>query len=186
MTHYTEFVKLHMSKLDKTIPAKERFKMIAKMWQASKEAQPVKDVKAVRAIRAVKEAKGGDFMDMFPVLKMMGAGLKEVKAKPAKRSVKAVKDAKGGDFMDMFPVLKMMGAGLKEVKAKRSVKAVKGGSLHDIHDLSDDDEEAQPPSVNVINKLKSNVIKRGGFQGFQGHYPDAINESVMQQLVKKR
>jgi len=150
MTHYTEFVKLHMSKLDKSIPAKERFKMIAKMWQASKEAQPVKDVKAVRAIRAVKEAKGGDFMDMFPVLKFMGAGLK------------------------------------KEVKSKRSVKSVKGGSLNDIHDLSDDDEEAQLPSVNVINKLKSNVIKRGGYQGFQGHYPDAINESVMQQLVKKR
>ena len=159
MTLYTDFVKLHMSKLDKTIPAKERFKMIAKMWSASKEAQPVKevkDVKAVRAVRAVKEAKGGDFMDFFPVLKAMGAGLKEVKAvkaKPAKHSVKA--------------------------------KAVKGGSLNDIHDLSDDDDEAQPPSAAVINKLKSNVIKRGGYNSFQGHYPDAINESVMQQLVKK-
>ena len=155
MTLYTDFVKLHMAKLDKTIPAKERFKMIAKLWSASKEAQPakeVKDVKAVRAVRAVKEAKGGDFWDFFPVLKAMGAGLKEVKAKPAKRSVKA--------------------------------KAVKGGSLNDIHDLSDTDDE-QPPSVAVINKLKSNVIKRGGYQGFQGHYPDAINESVMQQLVKK-
>ena len=153
MTLYTDFVKLHMSKLDKTIPAKERFKMIANMWSASKVAQPakeVKDVKAARAIKAVKEAKGGDFFDYFPVLKAMGAGLKEVKAKPA----------------------------------KRSVKAVKGGSLNDIHDLSDDDE-AQPPSVNVINKLKSNVIKRGGYNSFQGHYPDAINESVMQQLVKK-
>ena len=153
MTLYTDFVKLHMSKLDKTIPAKERFKMIAKMWSAAKVAQPakeVKDVKAVRAVRAVKEAKGGDFWDFFPVLKAMGAGLKEVKAKPA----------------------------------KRSVKAVKGGSLNDIHDLSDTDDE-QPPSAAVINKLKSNVIKRGGYQGFQGHYPDAINESVMQQLVKK-
>ena len=140
MTHYTDFVKLHMAKLGKSIPAKERFKMIAKLWAASKEAQPakeVKDVKAVRAVRAVKEAKGGD--------------LKEVKAKPA----------------------------------KRSVKAVKGGSLNDIHDLSDTDDEAQPPSAAVINKLKSNVIKRGGYQGYQGHYPDAINESVMQQLVKK-
>ena len=156
MTLYTDFVKLHMAKLDKSIPAKERFKMIAKMWSASKEAQPVKevkDVKAARAVRAVKEAKGGDFWDFFPVLKAMGAGLKEVKAKPA----------------------------------KRSVKAVKGGSLNDIHDLSDDDDddEAQPQSAAVINKLKSNVIKRGGYQGFQGHYPDAINESVMQQLVKK-
>ncbi len=158
MTHYTEFVKLHMAKLDKTIPAKERFKTIAKMWQASKEAQPVKDVKAVRAIKAVNEAKGGsfDFMDLFPVLKAMGAGLKPVK------SVKAV----------------------KAKPAKRSVKAVKGGSLNDIHDLSDNDDE-QPPSANVINKLKSNVIKRGGYNSFQGHYPDAINESVMQQLVKK-
>ena len=154
MTLYTDFVKLHMAKLDKSIPAKERFKMIAKMWSASKVAQPakeVKDVKAVRAVRAVKEAKGGDFMDFFPVLKAMGAGLKEVKAKPA----------------------------------KRSVKAVKGGSLNDIHDLSDDDDDEQPQSTAVINKLKSNVIKRGGYQGFQGHYPDAINESVMQQLVKK-
>ena len=159
MTHYTDFVKLHMSKLDKTIPAKERFKMIAKLWSAAKVAQPakeVKDVKAARAVRAVKEAKGGDFFDFFPVLKAMGAGLKEAKAKPAKRSVKA--------------------------------KAVKGGSLNDIHDLSDDDDdddEAQPQSAAVINKLKSNVIKRGVYQGFQGHYPDAINESVMQQLVKK-
>ena len=157
MTLYTDFVKLHMAKLDKTIPAKERFKMIAKMWSASKVAQPVKevkDVKAARAVRAVKEAKGGDFWDFFPVLKAMGAGLKEVKAKPAKRSVKA--------------------------------KAVKGGSLNDIHDLSDnDDDDEQPQSAAVINKLKSNVIKRGGYQGFQGHYPDAINESVMQQLVKK-
>ena len=157
MTLYTDFVKLHMAKLDKTIPAKERFKMIAKMWSASKEAQPVKevkDVKAARAVRAVKEAKGGDFWDFFPVLKAMGAGLKEVKAKPAKRSIKA--------------------------------KAVKGGSLNDIHDLSDDDDDdEQPQSAAVINKLKSNVIKRGGYQGFQGHYPDAINESVMQQLVKK-
>ena len=155
MTLYTDFVKLHMAKLDKTIPAKERFKMIAKMWSASKEAQPVKevkDVKAVRAVRAVKEAKGGDFMDFFPVLKAMGAGLKEVKAKPA----------------------------------KRSVKAVKGGSLNDIHDLSDDDDDdEQQQSTAVINKLKSNVIKRGGYNSFQGHYPDAINESVMQQLVKK-
>ena len=154
MTLYTDFVKLHMAKLDKTIPAKERFKMIAKMWSASKEAQPVKevkDVKAVRAVRAVKEAKGGDFMDFFPVLKAMGAGLKEVKAKPA----------------------------------KRSVKAVKGGSLNDIHDLSDNDDDEQPQSAAVINKLKSNVIKRGGYNSFQGHYPDAINESVMQQLVKK-
>ena len=154
MTLYTDFVKLHMAKLDKTIPAKERFKMIAKMWSESKEpAKEVKDVKAVRAVRAVKEAKGGDFMDFFPVLKAMGAGLKEVKAVKAK-------------------------------PAKRSVKAVKGGSLNDIHDLSDTDDE-QPPSAAVINKLKSNVIKRGGYQGYQGHYPDAINESVMQQLVKK-
>ena len=154
MTLYTDFVKLHMAKLDKSIPAKERFKMIAKMWSASKEpVKEVKDVKAAWAVRAVKEAKGGDFMDFFPVLKAMGAGLKEVKAKPAKRSVKA--------------------------------KAVKGGSLNDIHDLSDDDDDEQPQSAAVINKLKSNVIKRGGYQGFQGHYPDAINESVMQQLVKK-
>ncbi len=159
MTLYTEFVKLHMKTLDKSIPAKERFKTIAKMWQASKEAQPVKDVKAVRAIKAVNEAKGGsfDFMDLFPVLKVMGAGLKPVKA------VKAV----------------------KAKPAKRSVKAVKGGSLNDIHDLSDNDDDEQPPSANVINKLKSNVIKRGGYNSFQGHYPDAIIESVMQQLVKK-
>ena len=156
MTLYTDFVKLHMAKLDKTIPAKERFKMIAKLWSAAKVAQPakeVKDVKAARAVRAVKEAKGGDFFDFFPVLKAMGAGLKEVKAKPAKRSIKA--------------------------------KAVKGGSLNDIHDLIDDDDDEQQQSTAVINKLKSNVIKRGGYQGFQGHYPDAINESVMQQLVKK-
>jgi len=99
-----------MAKLGKSIPAKERFKMIAKLWAASKEAQPAAQPAAkaaqpaARAIKAVKEAKGGDFMDFFPVLKAMGAGLKEVKAKakPAKRSVKA--------------------------------KAVKGGSLNDIHD----------------------------------------------------
>ncbi len=152
MTNYTDFVKLHMSKLDKSIPAKERFKMIAKMWQANKPAgtEVVKAVKAVKA-KAVK-AKGGDFMDMFPVLKLFGGGdMKANKAKPAKRSAKA-----------------------------------KGGALVDMHELSDDDDEQALPSVSVIEKLKSNTIKRGGYNGFQGHYPDAINESVMQQLVKKR
>ncbi len=152
MTHYTDFVKLHMAKLDKSIPAKERFKMIAKMWQANKPAgkEVVKAVKEVKA-KAVK-AKGGDFMDMFPVLKLFGGGdMKANKAKPVKRSAKA-----------------------------------KGGALVDMHELSDDDDEQAPQSVNVIEKLKANTIKRGGYQGFQGHYPDAINESVMQQLVKKR
>jgi len=150
--HYTDFVKLHMAKLDKSIPAKERFKMIAKMWQESKPAgkEVVKAVKAVKA-KAVK-AKGAGFMDMFPVLKLISGGdMKANKAKPAKRSAKA-----------------------------------KGGALVDMHELSDDDDEQAPQSVSVIEKLKSNTIKRGGYQGFQGHYPDAINESVMQQLVKKR
>ena len=59
MTQYTDFVKLHMAKLDKSIPAKERFKMIAKMWQESKPAGK-EVVKAVKA-KATK-AKGGDFM----------------------------------------------------------------------------------------------------------------------------
>ncbi len=152
MTNYTDFVKLHMAKLDKSIPAKERFKMIAKMWQANKPAgtEVVKAVKAVKA-KATK-AKGGGFMDMFPVLKLFGGGdMKANKAKPAKRSAKA-----------------------------------KGGALVDMHELSDDDDEQALPSVNVIEKLKANTIKRGGYNGFQGHYPDAINESVMQQLVKKR
>jgi len=150
--HYTDFVKLHMAKLDKSIPAKERFKMIAKMWQESKPAgkEVVKAVKAVKA-KAVK-AKGAGFMDMFPVLKLISGGdMKANKAKPAKRSAKA-----------------------------------KGGALVDMHELSDDDDEQTLPSVSVIEKLKANTIKRGGYQGFQGHYPDAINESVMQQLVKKR
>ncbi len=155
MTNYTDFVKLHMSKLDKTIPAKERFKMIAKMWQANKPAgtEVVKAVKAVKA-KAVK-AKGGDFL---------------TNVIDAMNEVEAVK-AKGGN--------------MKANKAKRSAKA-KGGALVDMHELSDDDDEQALPSVNVIEKLKANTIKRGGYQGFQGHYPDAINESVMQQLVKKR
>ncbi len=154
--HYTDFVKLHMAKLDKSIPAKERFKMIAKMWQANKPAgtEVVKAVKAVKA-KAVK-AKGGDLFQ----------GLAE-----------AVKEA---------DAIKAKGGNMKANKAKRSAKA-KGGALVDMHALSDDDDDEQAPqSVNVIEKLKANTIKRGGYQGFQGHYPDAINESVMQQLVKKR
>ena len=130
MTQYTDFVKLHMAKLDKSIPAKERFRMIAKMWQESKPAGK-EVVKAVKADKPVK--------------------------------AKAV----------------------KAVKAKAS--KAKGGALVDMHELSDDDDDEQAlPSVYVIEKLKANTIKRGGYQGFQGHYPDAINESVMQQLVKKR
>ena len=54
-----------------------------------------------------------------------------------------------------------------------------------MHALSDDDSDEAPQSVSAIENLKSNTIKRGGYKGFQGHYPDAINESVMQQLVKK-
>ncbi len=132
MTNYTDFVKLQMDKLDKSIPAKERFKTIAKMWQANKPAgtEVVKAVKAVKA-KAVK-AKGAGFMDMFPVLKLIGGGdMKANKAKPAKRSAKA-----------------------------------KGGALVDMHELSDDDDEQAPQSVNVIEKLKANTIKRGGYQGF--------------------
>ncbi len=181
MTNYTDFVKLHMSKLDKSIPAKERFKMIAKMWQANKPAgqEVVKAVKATKA-KATK-AKGGDFLtNVIDVMKEAAA----VKAKGGNMK------AKGGDFMDMFPVLKLFGGGdmkaNKAKPAKRSAKA-KGGALVDMHALSDDDDDEQAqPSVNVIEKLKANTIKRGGYQGFQGHYPDAINESVMQQLVKKR
>ena len=87
-----------MAKLDKSIPAKERFKMIAKMWQESKPAgkEVVKAVKAVKA-KAVK-AKGAGFMDMFPVMKLISGGdMKANKAKPAKRSAKA----KGGALVDM-------------------------------------------------------------------------------------
>ena len=181
MTHYTDFVKLHMGKLDKSIPAKERFKMIAKMWQANKPAgtEVVKAVKAVKA-KAVK-AKGGD-LSASDIINEMKETL-AIKAKGGNMK------AKGAGFMDMFPVLKLIGGGdmkaNKAKPAKRSAKA-KGGALVDMHELSDDDDEQALPSVNVIEKLKANTIKRGGYQGFQGHYPDAINESVMQQLVKKR
>ena len=178
MTQYTDFVKLHMAKLDKSIPAKERFKMIAKMWQESKPAgkEVVKAVKEVKA-KAVK-AKGGDlFQGIAEAVKEADA----IKAKGGNMK------AKGAGFMDMFPVLKLIGGGdMKSNKAKpakRSAKA-KGGALVDMHELSDDDDEQALPSVYVIEKLKANTIKRGGYQGFQGHYPDAINESVMHNKLK--
>ena len=67
----------------------------------------------------------------------------------------------------------------KPVKPKKAVKAKGGGFIPE-----------QSPSnssvVKLLDSLKSNKIERGGYQGYQGHYPDAVNQSTLQQLIKKQ
>ena len=41
MTLYTDFVKLQMAKLDKSVLFKDRMAMIAKLWKDSKEDTPI-------------------------------------------------------------------------------------------------------------------------------------------------
>ncbi len=65
----------------------------------------------------------------------------------------------------------------KQVKPKKAVKA-KGGSFVQ-------ESPVKSSAITVLDALKSNKIERGGYQGFQGHYPDAINQSTLQQLIKK-
>ena len=66
----------------------------------------------------------------------------------------------------------------KPVKLKKAVKA-KGGAF------IPEQSPSKSSVISVLDSLKSNKIERGGYQGFQGHYPDAINQSTLQQLIKK-
>lgn len=63
---------------------------------------------------------------------------------------------------------------VKAVKPKK----VKGGSFVQ-------ESLSNSSAMNVLDALKSNKIERGGYQGFQGHYEDAVNQSTLQQLIKK-
>ena len=65
----------------------------------------------------------------------------------------------------------------KQVKAVKP-KKVKGGSFVQ-------ESPSNSSAMNVLDALKSNNIERGGYQGYQGHYPDAVNQSTLQQLIKK-
>ena len=66
----------------------------------------------------------------------------------------------------------------KATKVKKAVKA-KGGAF------IPEQSPSKSSVITVLDSLKSNKIERGGYQGFQGHYPDAINQSTLQQLIKK-
>ena len=64
------------------------------------------------------------------------------------------------------------------VKLKKAVKA-KGGAF------IPEQSPSKSSVISVLDSLKSNKIERGGYQGFQGHYEDAVNQSTLQQLIKK-
>ena len=61
----------------------------------------------------------------------------------------------------------------KAVKAK-AVKAKGGAFVQGVH------------VPNVLDKLKSLDIPAGGFQQFPSQRPQAINQSTLQQLIKKQ
>ena len=67
----------------------------------------------------------------------------------------------------------------KPVKPKKAVKA-KGGAF------IPEQSPSKSSVITVLDALKSNKIERGGYQGFQGHYPDAINQSTLQSLIRKQ
>ena len=66
----------------------------------------------------------------------------------------------------------------KQVKAVKP-KKVKGGAF------IPEQSPSKSSVMNVLDALKSNKIERGGYQGYQGHYEDAVNQSTLQQLIKK-
>ena len=66
----------------------------------------------------------------------------------------------------------------KQVKAVKP-KKVKGGAF------IPEQSPSKSSVISVLDSLKSNKIERGGYQGFQGHYEDAVNQSTLQQLIKK-
>ena len=111
-SHYAEFVKANYSDV-KSLPAKERFAALAKMWNKQKVNADVKDIK---------------------------------QDKPTK---------------------------VKAVKPKKAVKAKGGAFVQGVH------------VPNVVEKLKSLDIPAAGFQQFAIQRPPAINQSTLQQLIKK-
>ena len=67
MTLYTDFVKLQMARLDKSVLFKDRMAMIAKLWKDSKEDIPAKAKKEPKEHKKKehkkKEPKGGSYED---------------------------------------------------------------------------------------------------------------------------
>ena len=62
---------------------------------------------------------------------------------------------------------------VKADKPKKAVKAKGGAFVQGVH------------VPNVVEKLKSLDIPAGGFQQFAMQRPPAINQSILQQLIKK-
>ena len=62
---------------------------------------------------------------------------------------------------------------VKAVKPKKAVKAKGGAFVQGVH------------VPNVVEKLKSLDIPAGGFQQFPSQRGPAINQSTLQQLIKK-
>ena len=82
-----------------------------------------------------------------------------------KDKVKAVKADKAD---------KQVKAVVKAVKPKK----VKGGSFVQ-------ESPSNSSAMNVLDAIKSNNIEKGGFQQFAMQRPPAINQSTLQQLIKK-
>ena len=61
----------------------------------------------------------------------------------------------------------------KPTKVKKAVKAKGGAFVQGVH------------VPNVLDALKSNNIEKGGFQQFAMQRPPAINQSTLQQRIKK-
>ena len=66
----------------------------------------------------------------------------------------------------------------KPVKPKKAVKA-KGGAFVQ-------ESPVKSSAITVLDSLKSNNIEKGGFQQFPSQRGPAINQSTLQQLIKKQ
>ncbi len=67
----------------------------------------------------------------------------------------------------------------KATKVKKAVKA-KGGAF------IPEQSPSKSSVITVLDSLKSNNIEKGGFQQFAMQRPPAINQSILQQLIKKQ
>ena len=66
---------------------------------------------------------------------------------------------------------------LNQLNLKKAVKA-KGGAFVQ-------ESPSKSSAITVLESLKSNNIEKGGFQQFAMQRPPAINQSTLQQLIKK-
>ena len=126
---YRDFVKKHIKDFDTNVKYTERIKQIAKMWQAQK--SPNEPVKTKAKTPKSKKEKGGDlFGDMFPVLGMLGAGLKK-KAKPKKEKggdLQSYAEDQNIDILNQLKNINLDGGG--SLKKKQKIRKTKAGAFN--------------------------------------------------------